>query len=205
MLFFFLNYYLSLYYVVKHKRLGGYQIITSRQRSCGKVMLSLMSVCLSVHRRQGPHVAITYDVLDIIVQLPPPIPWASDLGPPKTSDLDPPSPSPLLLVTSSGHHWRPVQTCSFGNTPPPKQHLVVATCMVYKRWYISCWNAFLCSSKDLNGNLFGWSVIKDTYVINFKLRIPHFASQFETRNSLGNDKAVWERFLRSILCSLLPQ
>ena len=45
--------------------------------------------------------------------------------PPTTSDLGPPPPGhqtwdPLLL-TSGGHHWRPVKTCSF------RDHLSVAS------------------------------------------------------------------------------
>ena len=158
-------------------------------------MFSLMSVCLSVHRRQGPHVTITHDVLDIIVQ-PPPHPLGIRPWPPK--------PQPPL---ASDIWWSSLKTCSnlfiWGH---PQNNIWWWSLVWFTNvWYISYWNAFLCSSKDLNGNLFGWSVIKDTYPINFELHTPHFASQFETRNSLGNDKAVWERFLRSINCSLLPQ
>ena len=36
-----------------------------------------------------------------------------DMGMPLALVLGP------LLVTSGGHHWRPVQTCSFEDTPPP--------------------------------------------------------------------------------------
>ena len=48
----------------------------------------------------------------------PPLPWTSDLGtyPPLRNQT---WGSPPLLVTSGGHHWRPVQTCSFGDNPPP--------------------------------------------------------------------------------------
>ena len=45
-----------------------------------------------------------------------------------TSDLGTYLPLPLLL-TSSGHHWKPVQTCSLEDLPPSYWywHLVVAT------------------------------------------------------------------------------
>ena len=32
-----------------------------------------------------------------------------------------------LLVTSGGNYWSHVQTCSFGNSLPQEQHLVVVT------------------------------------------------------------------------------
>ena len=58
--------------------------------------------------------------------------WTSDMGPlapdpwtpqpPWTSDmLQQPWPCPLL-VTSGGHHWRPVQTCLLEDQPPPTPH-----------------------------------------------------------------------------------
>ena len=45
----------------------------------------------------------------------------------------------LLLWTSGSYYWRPVQTCSLENLPPPLheyRHLVVATetCMVASYW-----------------------------------------------------------------------
>ena len=73
----------------------------------------------------GVFVTITHDRY-----LPPPL--KSDLGtyplplPHLTEDLGT-YPFPLLL-TSGGHHWRPVQTCSLENLPTPWYwHLVVAT------------------------------------------------------------------------------
>ena len=62
---------------------------------------------------------ITHDALDLTVQ-PSPQPCPLDIrhGTPWTSDMGPPSPA--LLVTSSGHHWRPVQACSLDDFPPPK-------------------------------------------------------------------------------------
>ena len=55
-------------------------------------MFSQAFVCL-----QGgiPHLTITHDTLDPTVLTPP------------------------LLLTSDGHHWRPVQTCSLEDLPPP--------------------------------------------------------------------------------------
>ena len=44
--------------------------------------------------------------------------WTWDLGySPKTWDLR--YSSPPQLLTTGGHHWRPVQTCSLENIPPP--------------------------------------------------------------------------------------
>ena len=92
-------------------------IITARQRSW-----------------QGcRHVTITQDALELTVQgayalalAPPPPP---DIRPSdmeslstnpalQTSDMGPLQSQLPLLVTSSGHHWRPVQTCSFEEPPP---------------------------------------------------------------------------------------
>ena len=42
-------------------------IFTARQRSCGKVMFSVMSICLSMG---GPHVTITHDALDLTIYEP---------------------------------------------------------------------------------------------------------------------------------------
>ena len=49
----------------------GIVIINARQRSCGKVMLSVLSVCHSVGGG-GYHVTITHDALDFNVQGPSP-------------------------------------------------------------------------------------------------------------------------------------
>ena len=61
-------------------------------------------VCPSVIPSMGgPHVTITHDALDLIVS-------------PPTSDMGTPSPDIRsgypFLVTSGGHHWRHVHTCS---------------------------------------------------------------------------------------------
>ena len=56
--------------------------VTARQQSCGKVMVAVMSVCLSFCL-EGSHVAIAHDALDLTV-LPPP-PWP----PPDMQNGDP--------------------------------------------------------------------------------------------------------------------
>ena len=69
---------------------------------------------------------ITHDALDLTVQpSPPALPSGHQTWDPPAPALpsghqtwDPPAPA--LLVTSSGHHWRPVQACSLDDFPPPK-------------------------------------------------------------------------------------
>ena len=61
----------------------------------------------------GPHVTITHDALDLTVKA---LPQTWDMGtpqpqPPQTWDMGIPHSAPML-VTSGGHHWRPVETCS---------------------------------------------------------------------------------------------
>ena len=85
-----------------HKKL---LIVTALQRSWLKLILSLTSVC----SHGGLHVTITHDALDLTVQGQP---WILDLR-----DGILPSPGPLL-VTSSGHHRAPLQTCSFKDHSP---------------------------------------------------------------------------------------
>ena len=85
-------------------------------------MFAAMSVCHSVHR--GSDMTIIHDALDLTVQ--PTLSQTWDMGPhapsthphPQTWALrDPQSrPGPLLL-TSAGHHWRPVETCSLQDSP----------------------------------------------------------------------------------------
>ena len=77
--------------------------------SCGKVMYSYVSVSQSVCPQGDSHVTITQDAMDLTVHGP------------HTSDMEPPWPWPWpcpLLVTSGGHHWRPVQTFSLEDPPP---------------------------------------------------------------------------------------
>ena len=105
-------------------------IFITHQRSCRKVMFLVVSVCLSVHRgKGGPHVYITHDALDLILQSPalspppPPSPPDSPSPPPPPQALPPSDmglpwfkPPHPLLVKSGGRNWRPVQTCSLDLT-----------------------------------------------------------------------------------------
>ena len=88
-------------------------IITARKRSCGKVMFSQVSVCYSVQWGEG-----LVPRWDLVPTLTP------DMGP---GYLLPPP----LLLTSGGHHWRPVQLYSLDDIPPTQPswywHLAVAT------------------------------------------------------------------------------
>ena len=82
------------------------------------------NVCLSFCSG-GPHMTITYDALNLTVEFPHPSLGPLEIRPGTLPGPDPGSgPSPLdirhwtpwqclLLVTSSGHHWIPVQTCLF--------------------------------------------------------------------------------------------
>ena len=83
----------------------------------------------------GHHVIITHDALDLTVQDH--APRLCDIRP---SAMRPPSaPRPirrgtLLLLTSDGHHWRIVQTCSFEEAPPNRYcDLVAEARMVGRR------------------------------------------------------------------------
>ena len=81
-------------------------IVTAHQQSFGKVMFSQVSVWHSLGGEGGPHVTITHGTLYLAVQAPhPPQAWNLNV-----QGL--PSPS---LLTSGGHHWRRVQTCSLQN------------------------------------------------------------------------------------------
>ena len=89
-------------------------LITVHQRSCGKVMF--LQVCVSV----------CLSTLDLTVQVPPaaiPLdirhskPPVPSPPPPDIRHGTPPALALLLLVTSGGHHWRTVQTCSFEDHP----------------------------------------------------------------------------------------
>ena len=113
-----------------------YPIFTARQRSWGKVMFSVVSVqrggfpCGYYSWCIGPHCTDSLDMRPHWMGTPDPSPSTSrtwDLtgqGPPalarpQTRDLNEHgSPSSPPLVTSSGHHGRPVQTCSLLDTPP---------------------------------------------------------------------------------------
>ena len=68
-------------------------------------------MCQPISQSVCPDVTIIHDVLGIIVQGPQ-IPLDFRHGPPR-------GPSPhSLLVTSGGHYWRPVQTCSLEDPYP---------------------------------------------------------------------------------------
>ena len=93
-------------------------LVNSSQRSCWKVIFSVVSVR---HSGGGSHVTIIHDALEVTVQDPQP---QLHHAPPQTSDMGPLQeirygiPFAPPLVTHSGHHWRPVQTvhlrtCSF--------------------------------------------------------------------------------------------
>ena len=71
-------------------------------------------VCLSFcWEGWGPHVTITHDGLGHEY----PLLWIPDMGPPPIPDIGP-THHPLLL-TSGGHHQRPVHTCSLEDLPLP--------------------------------------------------------------------------------------
>ena len=101
--------------------------VTSHQPSCRKVMFSVVSVCLSFCPQVGVPcghyiIIIIYHPLTSLHRNPPP--------PPHTPPSPEPSPIPPAditcpnlfnfnlnvqgspLVTSCGHNWRHVQTCS---------------------------------------------------------------------------------------------
>ena len=107
---------LLLFFALKH--------FTARQRSCGKVMFSVMSVCQSFCSWGRSHVTITYDALDLTIQTPLPTQtW--DLTVQGLHGHGIPlyrNPSlttwPALLVTSGSQDWGPVQTCSLGPLLP---------------------------------------------------------------------------------------
>ena len=98
-------------------------IFTARQPSLWEGRASVFTcVCLFTGGgvRVTPYVTINHDALDLTVQAL----WPCT--PPPKSDLIPldirtgTSPAPLnirspspMLVTSEGHHWRSVQTCTF--------------------------------------------------------------------------------------------
>ena len=107
-------------------------IFTTHQRSCGKVMFSVLSVWLAgCSQGDGSHVTITHYALDLTVQYSSPqFPFPSDMGLHCTGTPLPghrtllyieSPPSPLsqvpLLVACCGHPWRPIQTCLLQDPP----------------------------------------------------------------------------------------
>ena len=87
---------------------------TFLQRSCRKVMFSVVSVHQLFRPQQGPYVTITHDVLNLIVTAPPPLPAPAVTGH-QTWD-------PLALARPRGHHtcdspaseiwWSSLENCS---------------------------------------------------------------------------------------------
>ena len=78
-------------------------------QSLGKVMFSQVSVYPDINASGVDNMEMHHGIGQMV-------------GYPETSDL---GPNPLpLLVTFGGHHWRPVQFCSFGDLHrPTKWHL----------------------------------------------------------------------------------
>ena len=72
------------------------------------------------------HVTITYWT-SLFTSLPSPPPIPLDKGPHWTGT------HPYLLLISSGHLWRPVQTCSLQETPLPHPQLVLTSAGTYGR------------------------------------------------------------------------
>ena len=84
-------------------------IFTTRQRSCGKIMFSLVSVCLSVHEG-SPCDHYPWCIGPFCTAPPPTTRWTSDLGP----LLDPSAPQVtwhLVVITGDllklVHLWTP--------------------------------------------------------------------------------------------------
>ena len=117
----------------------GYCLATAHQ----EVMLSLMPVC-----SRGFHVTITHNALDLTIEVPH-----------RHQIWDP------MLVTSGGHHWKPVQTCSFEDPTPISTDIWwLKHTQLASGWYASYWKAFLLPTTR-KGNIFTVSVH-----IYFKLR-----------------------------------
>ena len=92
--------------------LNDERIFTAHKRSCGKVMFSQVSVCHSV---QGVHMW--------------PLPMMHwDLTFPDTRHGG----TYLPLLTSGGHHWIPVQTCTLEDLSTP-QPVLTSSCGHRKR------------------------------------------------------------------------
>ena len=85
-------------------------LITARQRSCRKVMFSV--VCVSSQRVF--HVTFSHDILDLTIKSPQP--HSPRPQPPLYRDTPNLSPS-HPAVASGGHDWRLVLTCSLEDPP----------------------------------------------------------------------------------------
>ena len=112
-------------------------------------------------------------------------------------------PNPLLL-TSRGHHWRPVQTCLIKELTPPlliKLVLATKTHMVGKR-YVSYWNAVLLGIIIISLMIFIFELLmkkcKRTlldqwwiYIVNFGC-VPPLGSKFFQFHAV-----FWENLAKS--------
>ena len=91
---------------------GQKLIFTARQRIWGKVIFSLVSICLFTG--EGSHMTVTHDTLDLTLQ------GAPDLGPARPPDMghwDTPLPTPHLpLVVKTGNLFKLVH---FEGPPMP--------------------------------------------------------------------------------------
>ena len=69
-----------------------------------------------------------------------------------------PTPSPLPLVTSGGHHWISVQKCSLEDPhPPPDIWWLLKRIQSANGQYTSYWNAFWLSFRKIGTNKVGSS------------------------------------------------
>ena len=135
-------------------------IVTTCQRSCGKVMFSqawCVFVCIQGKVPIWPLPMMHWTLL------------YSPLVPPPDMRPENPTPQPCpLLVASVSHHWRPFQICSLdltvqGPAPPPplprpqEQHLVAIEVVTVSasEWYASYWNAFLLVNVVVFSPIFG--------------------------------------------------
>ena len=105
-------------------------IITANKRSCGKVIFSRTCVCHSVQVEGRVHYPWCI--------------WKYEYSPGTRHGTYP----PLLLLTSGGHHWRPVQSCSLENLSRLPTVLTSSggrqnTFGLASGRYVSYWNAIL--------------------------------------------------------------
>ena len=126
----------------------SFNIFTARQQSCGKLMFSVVSVCLFAEGR-GPMWPLP--MLDWTSPYTPP-PRASaapcrTLSPTMQSDI-----ISFLLVTSGGQDWRPIQICSLQDCPPP---------------FHQCWHlAGYCSTYD---GLRAEHILLECFLVEFQI------------------------------------
>ena len=115
----------------RSQNLHGKYFITTRERSCGKVIFSLVSVCLSVHDGGGSH-AFTHDALDLTVQAS-----SMDMELHCTG-----TPWQWHLVAITGDLFKPFH---FGTPLPPGADIwwLLKQVRSASGQYASYWNAFL--------------------------------------------------------------